>query len=262
MIKFCFEDNCYHREPELITLCLNKCTYFASNGMQLKNRSVYDATLLFVRSGVVMVEDGNETHNVSAGKAAIISSNTNVKIAGIGEYSVYAVEFNCFPDIFAGENAKTEVLLPDRDDIFSYEKLYEKFCAGVPVERCEVILLDLLYGLLFAEKEKNCAERLFDGFCEYCREHLKEPFGVSDAAAALGCGKDHLSRTVKRMCGMTAKEYVIEQKLSAAKVYLRAGDEPIDRVGKMLGFPSAELFNKFLKYHLGKTAAAIRKESE
>ena len=262
MIKFCLEDSSYHREPELITLCLKNCTHYEGGSVPLKKYSEYDTTLLFVRDGMVTIADGRETHSVPGGKAAIISPNIRAKIEGKGEYSAYTVEFNCRSNIFIGENVKTEVFLTERDDVLGYVKLYEKFRSGAPIERCEVILLDLLYGLLFAEKGKNCAERLFDSFCEYCREHLKEPLGVSDAAAALGCGKDHLSRTVKRMCGMTAKEYIVEQKLSAAKAYLRAVGEPIESVGKMLGFPSAELFNKFLKYHLGRTAAAIRKESE
>ena len=262
MIKFCFEDSYYHRDPELISLCLKKCVCCAGEGgTGIEKHFSYDSTLLFARGGNASILANERMYAVSDGEAAVITPNLAFNIEKSIDCTLYIIEFSCQPDIFTVCESDVTVFLSERDGAFNYEKLYEKFKSGAPVERCEVILLDLLYGLLCSEKRENGENHLFDRFCRYLREHISLPFGVSDIAHELGCSKDHLSRTVKRISGMTAKEYIVDIKLTLAKNMLLSTDAPVSQVGASLGFSTTELFVKFLKYHLGKTAVEIKKES-
>ena len=263
MIKFCFEDRYYHREPELIALCLKKCEYCAGvREVRIEKSFSYNTTLLFARGGNTNILANGKIYSVSDGKAAVIAPNFAFNIEKSTGCALYIIEFSCHPDVFAVYESDVTLFMSERDDAFGYARLYEKFRSGSPNERCEVILLDLLYGLLCSEKREKGEKCLYDRFCRYLRAHISEPLGVSDIARELGCSKDHLSRTVKKISGMTAKEYIVDMKLTLAKNMLLSNDTSVAQVGEDLGFPTTELFVKFLKYHLGKTALEIKKGSE
>ncbi len=259
MIKFCFEDGAYHRNKSFTSLSLKKCEYYTlDNKSPLRESFTSDTSLIFVADGSIEIELSGECATVHRGYGAIVSADVCRKITAKEKSAVYKIDFSCLPEVFLDSESRINLLFPESGEDLNFVRVYEKFVSGAPVERCEVILLDLLFGLLCSKKYDK-SERLFDSFCKYCKEHSAEPLLVCEIASVLGCTKDHLSRIVKKSCAMTAKEYIDSLRASQASSMLRKEERSIEEIGKSLGFPTVELFNKFLKYHLGKTALDIRR---
>lgn len=88
----------------------------------------------------------------------------------------------------------------------------------------------------------------------HCRRH--QPLGFY--AQALGVSSDHLSRSCRRVTGLSALALAQERLLLEARRLLAHGPMPVAGVGQALGFDDAGYFSRFFTRRCGLSPSAFR----
>jgi len=262
MIKFCFDDSHYHRETEMITLALRGCRYYhGEQGLERTDSFSDSFTLIFVKEGRMNVEVDGEMTAVHEGEVAVILPNRGVKMFAESKVSVYRVGFTCDPVSFMCLESACTVVKIGSAGAYKYVELERRCRVKCPDEQRDMALLGMIYDVLYSKRADGEADKLYESFKRYCDEHCHDMPDVQGVAAALGVSKDHLCRTVKRCDGRTCKEYIVGMKISMAEELLIGTGLTVSEIAESLGFYTVELFNKFMKYHTGKTPLKYREKA-
>lgn len=91
-------------------------------------------------------------------------------------------------------------------------------------------------------------------------QQLHAKLEVQGLARELGVTPKHLSDTFSRQTGMTLKDYIIQQKLHAAKLRLVYTDDSYDDIAYAYGFASQSHFGREFKKREGMTPGQFRKQ--
>lgn len=125
----------------------------------------------------------------------------------------------------------------------------------------DAILVLILEQCLSSHRGSPKSQQLFLRFCRYVSENMGSDLSADTISAALNYNKDYLSRTVKRFSGRGLKEYVVNEKMGAAKTMLSTTDASINEIAKCLGFSSPELFIKSFRYYTHMTPLEFRRQN-
>jgi AraC-like DNA-binding protein len=82
---------------------------------------------------------------------------------------------------------------------------------------------------------------------------------TTEYAQKLNISPDHLNRTIKFLIGKTAKEYIQNRIVIAAKRMLYFSEQSSKEIGFELGFDEASNFSSFFKKNTGKSPSQFRK---
>lgn len=99
---------------------------------------------------------------------------------------------------------------------------------------------------------------LVQQFRQLVEQHHTEWHHVADYAEALHVTPDHLNRTLKQLLGSTAKNFLQDRLIVAAKRLLFFTDQPAKSVGYALGFNEPANFSAFFKRCTGLSPTAFR----
>ncbi|MCP3990748.1 MAG: AraC family transcriptional regulator [Actinomycetia bacterium] len=92
----------------------------------------------------------------------------------------------------------------------------------------------------------------------YVREHLPETIRVGEMAAVAECSTDQLDRRIRKVFGMTAKQYVLRVRVDRAAELLADTDLPLATVASTVGFyDQSDLTRRFARL-IGQTPAQFR----
>jgi AraC family transcriptional regulator len=92
----------------------------------------------------------------------------------------------------------------------------------------------------------------------YVRAHLDTKLSLDDLAEAVGISKYHFSRRFKRRTGQSPYQFVIYERVRAARHQLRTSSQPLAQIAFNVGFSSQSHFTRTFKQHVGVTPGAYR----
>lgn len=97
----------------------------------------------------------------------------------------------------------------------------------------------------------------------YISEHISEELSRKEVADYVYLNPDYLSKLLKKETGLSFSEYVLDCRISLAKMLLKATAKSIQEIAGMTGFNSASYFSKTFKQETGFSPAFFRnKESD
>jgi AraC-like DNA-binding protein len=119
----------------------------------------------------------------------------------------------------------------------------------------------LLFRCASAARSKTSFEHPAVSYARQLMEHnLNRNWKVSDLAEIAGISERHLAETFTRDTGVSPHQYLLEQRISAAEVYLRGGDLSITEIALELGFSSSQYFATAFKRSRGFPPKALRSQ--
>lgn len=113
-----------------------------------------------------------------------------------------------------------------------------------------------------AAKQQDTGNPHVEKAKHYLSDHLTQEIGPEDAASAVGISRYHLSRLFKSMTGMTMGEYLIRERIEAAKQLLAASDRSIPQIASLLRFCDQSYFTAVFRRQTGLTPGEYRKTNQ
>lgn len=86
---------------------------------------------------------------------------------------------------------------------------------------------------------------------EYINEHLTEDLSLEAIASSIGMSQYHFCRVFKQAMGLTPWQYVVRQRIEAAKRLLAIPQLSIAEISQRLGFSTQGQFTNFFRKHVG-----------
>ena len=93
---------------------------------------------------------------------------------------------------------------------------------------------------------------------QYIGMHLNQDLSLTTLAAGIGLSPTYLSAIFKENEGIGLKEYIIRQRIEAARQLLVSTDSPISEIAAYVGFCSQSHFGKMFKQHTGMSPLVYR----
>jgi AraC family transcriptional regulator len=90
------------------------------------------------------------------------------------------------------------------------------------------------------------------------RSHLDNPPGVQEAARLVGVHPAHLSRTFRRVTGLTMSGYVRRERIAVASARLRRSEDSITAIALEAGFYDQAHFSRTFRQALGMSPREFR----
>lgn len=96
---------------------------------------------------------------------------------------------------------------------------------------------------------------------DYIRKNYATPLTLDDLVRQVNISKFHFIRLFKKQTGITPYDYLVNQRIHAAKLLLRTTDMPIQEIADKVGYPSKSNFSQQFKALVGSTPGQYRQES-
>ena len=95
----------------------------------------------------------------------------------------------------------------------------------------------------------------------YVRQRIDEDMTVVEIADYIGMNPEYCTKLFKKATGYTLKEYIIREKIEAAKILLRTTELPVTLVASHVGYGNYSNFTRSFKQSTGLTPVEYRNES-
>ena len=259
MISFRFDGVEYAREPELTSVSLFQCQYYCTR-LPWEGRWLFSphSVLFYVAEGRMTLTGEEGEYTIGEGCFFLLDGNRRYRMSCDKALSAYRIAFSCTSSHFLEAFAVRRAFSGSLTMAHRILRLYHDFQSGRMIERCEVILLEILMELSQPDADIGESGQLYQRFCRYCDAHLCEGLDAETVSAALGCHRDHLNRVIKRFCGRSFRDYVVAVRLEAAQTLLLHTEMSIAQIAQEVGFSTTELFIKFFRYHAKTTPSRYR----
>jgi AraC family transcriptional regulator len=96
---------------------------------------------------------------------------------------------------------------------------------------------------------------------EFVDAHVSKEIGISELAGLIGLSQFHFIRAFKHSVGLSPYQYVLSERISAAKEMLSERDLSIADVALAVGFSGASQLNRVFRKLIGVTPTAFRREN-
>ncbi|MEU8470173.1 AraC family transcriptional regulator [Streptomyces sp. NPDC029006] len=93
---------------------------------------------------------------------------------------------------------------------------------------------------------------------EYIHAHLAARITLEDLALQVSLSRYHFLRLFKQTTGMTPHQYLTQQRMEAAKHWLRTRKHPVGRIGQMCGYATAAHFSRAFRKYVGVSPSDYR----
>lgn len=135
---------------------------------------------------------------------------------------------------------------------------YEVICQNL----LEVLILNvkrrIKSSLVISVEEKITKE------CNYVKNyidvHYSSDLNLDYLASITHISKYYLIRVFKKFMGVSPIEYLINKRISVAKILLETADYSIDQISKVSGFNSQSYFNQVFKERVGISPTKYKKQ--
>ena len=127
---------------------------------------------------------------------------------------------------------------------------FEQFSSVEDLEKWCIRVTDSFIS--FAKN--NVAERVstvVNNTMQRIRKDISENFSVVDLAQEQFISPSHLTRVFKKELGMSVQDYIIQEKIKAAKYMLKVPGTKVYEVVNALGYTSISHFNRLFKRETG-----------
>ena len=96
---------------------------------------------------------------------------------------------------------------------------------------------------------------------DYCNRFFAAPFTIEELAHLFGYHPTYLSRCMREVYGVSAKQYLQRLRLEHAKTMLQYSSDSVEEIAERCGFTSLSLFSRSFMKHVGLPPTAYRSES-
>jgi len=90
--------------------------------------------------------------------------------------------------------------------------------------------------------------------------HYGDPIGIDALAAQVGLSASHLHALFREHVKISPHQYLVRQRIRAARHLLAAGARPVKAIARDVGYANTESFCRAFRQHTGLTAAAYRRQ--
>ncbi len=130
--------------------------------------------------------------------------------------------------------------------------------------RLRALALELLVELRaqragHAEHARHARAGLVRGMASWLELSLARPITRAEIAARAGISESSLAAAFRAVTGRSPIDYLIELRLARARRLLASGNEPIARIGELVGIPDLFYFSKLFKRRIGVSPLAYRR---
>ena len=144
--------------------------------------------------------------------------------------------------IDSGVDAETSLTLSD-----AYIQKVDKY---TEIQQIALLSIQMVYDYTHrVAKQQNSHKYSYttQSAIEYIAVHLNYKISVKDIAGHCQMSTSHLSAVFKADTGSTISQYILEQRLTRAKDYLRFSQLSSQEISSTLGFSSPSYFSKIFK---------------
>ncbi len=96
----------------------------------------------------------------------------------------------------------------------------------------------------------------------FISDHLTQEIRTEDIAEAVGLSPCHLSRLFRSLTGQTMREYLIRERIEAAKQLLITSNRDILQIASLLRFCDQSYFTRVFREQTGMTPGKYRRENK
>ena len=96
----------------------------------------------------------------------------------------------------------------------------------------------------------------------YLSDHLTQDIRTEDVTHAAGISPYHLSRLFRSLTGQTMRQYLIHERIEAARQLLVTTDRTIPQIASLLRFCDQSYFTRVFRQAVGITPAAYRERNK
>lgn len=89
---------------------------------------------------------------------------------------------------------------------------------------------------------------------------LAKPMLVGELAAGVGLSADYVARLFVRRYGMTLQHYLLQRRIELARHLLVSSDLLVSEIGRQVGLPDPQYFNKQFRRVAGQSPLAYRRQ--
>jgi len=122
------------------------------------------------------------------------------------------------------------------------------------------ILCELYNQMFFVQNQsgKPPQQQLYNDIVDYIKWNRHENLRVAELAKHFGYNAKHLSSLFSSIAGISLKQYIMQEKIEAAKFLLTDTNRKINEISLQLGFPDSHPFMKSFKKMTGLTPSEYR----
>ena len=137
------------------------------------------------------------------------------------------------------------------DNMWSVSQVYFLTCS----------LADRFTQMVIDEKKVEIHNNLIEQCKQYIFVHYKEKISLKDIADYVGRSPSHVSSIFKEKTGETVMHYINQEKIKAAKDFLKYSDLDVTTIADILSFSSQAYFGKVFKDITGMTPKKYKDEN-
>lgn len=227
--------------------------------------------LIFVKTGVLHIEEEGELFAVRPGETLLLRPNRQHR--GTSDEAEGLTYFWLHFHVREGEAPVadgTPLPLPRRTLVSRPEYLETLFrhyiadsAAGQMNPRSGALLISLILSEISAPASSanrtTAAATLANRASSYLRAHIHDPLTTSSIAAALGCNPQYLSRVFHRTYRRTLTYAIHEARLESAKHALINSGMNVAEIARFCGYALPGYFIRVFRRSIGMTPGAFRR---
>lgn len=111
------------------------------------------------------------------------------------------------------------------------------------------------------EKQQDSSNPYTEQAKQYIRTHLSQDIRIPDIAGHCGISPSRLSHLFSEHCGMTLKQYLIQERIEAAKELLKNTGSSVSAIASLLQFCDQSRFAAVFRKKTGMTPGEYRKQN-
>lgn len=229
-----------------------------------------DHVLIFVKTGVLQIEEEGEPFTVRPGETLLLSPGR--RHAGSSDEAEGLTYFWLHFHVSEGGMpvaGGTPLPLPRRTVVSRpeyLETLFRLYIADSASGRMNPRSGALLIGLILSEisaptpsAHQTAAATLANRASSYLRAHIHDPLTTSAIAAALGCNPEYLSRVYHRTYRCTVTQAIHEARMESAKHALINSGMNVAEIARFCGYALPGYFIRVFRRSIGMTPGAFRR---
>ena len=105
---------------------------------------------------------------------------------------------------------------------------------------------------------KRTKKQLYNDMVDYIKQNIYTKLTVQEVAEHFGYNDKYVSRLFNRTCGLTLKQYIVQQKAEAANFFLTDTNLSIEEIAYKLAYSDSHNFTRSYKKQTGLTPTEYR----
>jgi AraC-like DNA-binding protein len=243
------------------------------------SRYMQDYELIVVTEGTAYIKDEQEEYVIEKGEFRIFPPASKQAGYKNSSCSFYWLHFTCDNPVrtlmleeFPEELSKEKICIPDHGNLKNLEKIIVMMKQLQDCVRsyhnslqndylCTIILCEIssqFSAKKNQEKSDLKKKQLFNDIQDYIKWNRNTDLKVSEIAEHFGYNKRYISYLFSNVAGVSIKQYILQEKIEAAKFLLCDTNDNISEIAYQLGFNDNHNFMKAFKKLVGLTPTQYR----